>query len=280
MDDLNVFERQVAGHITHLVGPVRPVDDAAIFAAITATRSAGFRVRPRFGASGLLVAGVIVAIVGATGLLGQRSDDQDGVAASESSAAIDMARPSELTGAITELGRCDHPGSGDLGHWAGGGAQLGYLYEGVVCQPRAEWSDARLSGTLQLAEAMYRSLYGGLTVWKLAVSIENEEGGWLMQPLRWVEFPGSVRSDVFTWVLEGQGAYEGLVAVLQVEGHVPHDLIDASHPTALSNLMSGLASGAVGGDWPGYQPRGFIIETRPDILDGLPVPTDSLSYVR
>ena len=37
MDDMNAFERQVAGEFVRRAGPVRQVDAAAIFTAITAT---------------------------------------------------------------------------------------------------------------------------------------------------------------------------------------------------------------------------------------------------
>src|SRR3990172_7545085 len=50
--------------------------------------------------------------------------------------------------------------------------------------------------------------------------------------------------------------------------------------TVLSDFGASLSSRSLGSEWPGYDPHGFIIESRPDILDGVPVPSDSASYVR
>ena len=79
MDDMNAFERQVAGRLQHHAGPVGPVDDLAIFESVTAasrSRRWGFTM---FSALKFMVAGVIVALFG--GLLAagmftvQRSDE-------------------------------------------------------------------------------------------------------------------------------------------------------------------------------------------------------------
>ena len=49
MDDMNAFERQVVGQIQTFVGPSRPVDDAAIFTAISATQARKWGILPRAG---------------------------------------------------------------------------------------------------------------------------------------------------------------------------------------------------------------------------------------
>jgi hypothetical protein len=36
MDDMNAFERQVAGRLQHHAGPLSPVDDLAVFESVTA----------------------------------------------------------------------------------------------------------------------------------------------------------------------------------------------------------------------------------------------------
>jgi len=64
MDDMNAFERQVAGRIEHLVGPVRPVDDLSVYDAIIATRSPKWRFQSMFSATKFVVAGAIVALFG------------------------------------------------------------------------------------------------------------------------------------------------------------------------------------------------------------------------
>jgi len=63
MDDMNALERQVSGVITGLMGPVRPVDDVAIFNTI-ATQSPKWRFQSMFSATKFVVAGAIVALFG------------------------------------------------------------------------------------------------------------------------------------------------------------------------------------------------------------------------
>jgi dipeptidyl aminopeptidase/acylaminoacyl peptidase len=62
MDDMNDFEQQLSAGFRRLMGPVRPVDDAAILAMITATRSRGPRLQGLFGAVQFAVTAVIVAL--------------------------------------------------------------------------------------------------------------------------------------------------------------------------------------------------------------------------
>jgi hypothetical protein len=64
MTDMTAFERQLSGEIADLMGPVRPVDDAAVFAAISETRPARWAIRPTFGAT-RFVLGAIVVLLGA-----------------------------------------------------------------------------------------------------------------------------------------------------------------------------------------------------------------------
>ncbi len=64
MTDMTAFERQLSGEITGLMGPIRPVDDAAIFTAITATQVPKWRFRSMFSATKYVVAGAIVALFG------------------------------------------------------------------------------------------------------------------------------------------------------------------------------------------------------------------------
>jgi hypothetical protein len=78
MDDMNAFERQVAGRIQHHAGPVRPVNDAAIFTAITTTPSPKWRIQSMFSATKFVVAGAIVALFGGflvVGVLTQPSEE-------------------------------------------------------------------------------------------------------------------------------------------------------------------------------------------------------------
>jgi hypothetical protein len=78
MDDMQAFERQVAGEVIRAAAPPRPVDVAAIFAAIpAATPSLRRRFQSAFNAARFVVAGAIVALFGGVlvaALLTQPSD--------------------------------------------------------------------------------------------------------------------------------------------------------------------------------------------------------------
>ena len=64
MDDMQTFERRVATEVVRGMGPSEPVDDAAIFTAITTTQSPKWRFLSMFSATRFVVAGAIVALFG------------------------------------------------------------------------------------------------------------------------------------------------------------------------------------------------------------------------
>jgi hypothetical protein len=98
MDDMNAFERQVAGAMSRSGGPVRPVDDLAIFTAVTAdAQSPKWRFQSMFSATKFVVAGVIVALFGGfllSGVLTQPSDEQLPAVGASASA---QAEPTDAT---------------------------------------------------------------------------------------------------------------------------------------------------------------------------------------
>ena len=63
MDDANAFEDRIAAEMLRRAGPVRTVDDVAIFSAIT-SRSPGRRFQPLFSWAKFVVAATIVALFG------------------------------------------------------------------------------------------------------------------------------------------------------------------------------------------------------------------------
>ncbi len=79
MTDMTAFEQQVAGEMVRRAGPVRPVDDLAVFdAAITATRSHRWRFT-MFSALKFIAASAIVALFGGfllSGVLTTQQGDQ------------------------------------------------------------------------------------------------------------------------------------------------------------------------------------------------------------
>jgi hypothetical protein len=78
MDDLTPFDRQIAAEFLRDAGPSEPVDDAAIFTAITATQSPKWRFQSMFSATKFVVASAIVALFGGfllAGVLTQPSEE-------------------------------------------------------------------------------------------------------------------------------------------------------------------------------------------------------------
>jgi hypothetical protein len=104
MDDMTAFERQVAGEFVRRAGPVRPVNAAAIFTAITATQSPRLAFQSMFSATRFVVAGAIVALFGGlllAGMLTQPSDDRlPAVGASPSSPAATVGDPTGPPGSV------------------------------------------------------------------------------------------------------------------------------------------------------------------------------------
>jgi RNA polymerase sigma factor (sigma-70 family) len=77
-------------------------------------------------------------------------------------------------------------------------------------------SDPRLRGNLSLAFNTNRyGASGGISVDSIAIRIENEEGAWQQMPMVSPVFPGEdSKNEVGVFV--GEGAYEGLIAVVRI----------------------------------------------------------------
>lgn len=105
---------------------------------------------------------------------------------------------------------------------------------GFVCHPTWTWSDPRLNGKVSLEYANDRYLDGEVTIGSFAYRFENDEGSWRSLPLYLVDGEAvGVARNVFTMVLDGEGAYEGLIAVLYVEDWEPHGyIIEGEIPSA------------------------------------------------
>ena len=113
MDDMNAFERQVAGAMSRSGGPVRPVDDLAIFTAIATQQSPKWRFQSTFSAAKFVVAGVIVALFGGfllTGVLTQQGVEPMpavGASASASTRPDTTAEPTAATESMRPITRTD-----------------------------------------------------------------------------------------------------------------------------------------------------------------------------
>ncbi len=103
MDDMQAFEREIAGVIQRAVGPARPVDAMAVARAASA-QSPRWRFRSMFDATKLIVAGAIVALFGGFLLVGgltqPRGEDVAPAAVSASPSPTTTEEP--LSGMVTE----------------------------------------------------------------------------------------------------------------------------------------------------------------------------------
>ena len=121
MDDMSAFERQVERRIQRFVGPVRPVDDLAVFDAVVETsRSQGWGFST-WAAVKFVAAAFTVALFGGFLLTGalttQQGDDVLPAAVTESPSP--MTTQELLSGMVTEevetgVFRVDHDGVRDL----------------------------------------------------------------------------------------------------------------------------------------------------------------------
>jgi hypothetical protein len=111
---------------------------------------------------------------------------------------------------------------------------------GGYCNPTWDWSDDRLDGKVTWASNSDVYADGsGLSIGMLALSFENEDGAWRMRPLPVIEFPDASPTAADAWILDGEGAYEGLTAVLLVDYYVPHGfIIDGDLPPAPENAST------------------------------------------
>jgi hypothetical protein len=182
-----------------------------------------------FSPAKAITVGALVFALGGAFLIAQPFDQQGSVPGAATDA--EAATPVAVT-ATNSAGSCS----------AGTVETLGGVTasRGGTCQPAWTWSDERLNGTVTWAENVDRYTDGsGLSVRTFALSVENDEGGWRMRPLPQVEFPGAPAVAAEVWVMDGEGAYEGLTAVVLVEGYEPHGfIIDGSTPPPPENAST------------------------------------------
>ena len=263
MDDPNAFERQLEHEVLRAFGPPRPVDVAAIVRTATtrstpSTRSSQrsrwltlpipyrrtqrptaidtieYQPSPIPASNGhtptvigrttsmlspvkAVTAGAIVFAIGGVFLIAQPFDQQSTVPG----AATDEGPPApvEVTGTSVLYG-CPDPGT----------TEDSGIFErtiGGTCQTDWTFSDERLSGsaTMVANEDNYND-GTEVSLGTFSLSIENDQGGWRMRPGFWLDFPDAPEVAAEVWVMDGEGAYDGLTAVLLVEDlDNPHGFI-------------------------------------------------------
>lgn len=242
MDEMDALERQVAGEVAKLMGPIRPVDDLAILAVITGPAVTG-RTRLMFSPAKAIVAGAFVfGLVGVL-LIAQPFGQPDG---DLRNAATDSAPqpPVEFSGQIT----CEPPSADRAGPWAvvrEGSTQIldGDLWQrrGHAVQQSATMSDPRLEGNHVVSEDRdeYHSAEYPFPIMVASGTrrIENDEGAW--QGSYTVAYLADGSMTTFTTPLVGEGAYEGLIAIWEEQTsqtsctpEVRGVIIDGSVPVA------------------------------------------------
>ena len=96
MDDMNAFERQLSAGFKGLMGPSEPVDDAAVFATVTTTRSPRLSPGFAFSAAKYIMAVGILALFGGfllSGFLFTPEVDEDPAAETESPSPLVTVPP-------------------------------------------------------------------------------------------------------------------------------------------------------------------------------------------
>jgi hypothetical protein len=119
--------------------------------------------------------------------------------------------PVEFTGTLKYVAKCTGTPAVEFGDGA-----IFTRAEETYCRPSVlEMSDPRFDGEWTLRENNDRYL-GGPTVATSAFYVDTGEGTWAQQPSTWVVF-GDGTAGTQTGVLTGDGAYDGLTAVVEFE---------------------------------------------------------------
>ena len=101
MTDMNAFEQKLAAGFKGLMGPSEPVDDVAIFSAITARQAHRWRLQSMFSAAKFVVAAAIMALFGGFLLLATPPTD-DAAPAAVSASPSPITTEGLLSGMVTE----------------------------------------------------------------------------------------------------------------------------------------------------------------------------------
>ena len=165
------------------------------------------RTRSMFSPVKAITAGAIVFALGAAFLIAQPFGQGD--PAVPGATADDVYVTPVAISAETSPGGCTSPTTET--------SEFMERSRGGTCHPSYRWNDERLNGRVTWAEN--EDVYtdgSGLSVRSFALSIENEVGAWRSRPVPRVSFPDSAEP-AEVWVLDGEGGYEGLTAVLVMQ---------------------------------------------------------------
>lgn len=235
MHDDTAFERQIGIVLGRMSGP-DPTFDAVAIARTAAAPPAKWRAIPAFGVrptavrattvhthivSGrtqsmftpariMAVALLTFAVGGA--LVVARPFGQPEELAPGAEGAPQRAAPVAFTGTGSD-GPCEVPATTDVD------GPVAHT-RGASCGPTYSFSDPRLDGTVSwLANDDEYTDGSGLVIQSVAMSIENDEGAWRMIPIVSAKWPDPDQETIEYdptehFFLVGEGAYEGLIAVV------------------------------------------------------------------
>jgi hypothetical protein len=186
------------------------------------------RTQSMFSPVKAVTAGALVFALGGVSLIAQPFDQQgSSVPGAETDANI--APPAEVTGRFVIPGIAAN-------------CPAGYTHEndGEVRRSRGErchqtWtmSDDRLNGTVTLSRNEDAPQNGsGLVYGASAMVIENDGGTWRQRPVLWAQLPDFDRDRVSSRIFDGEGDYEGFIAVLMSDpfGNMQGYIIDGEFP--------------------------------------------------
>jgi hypothetical protein len=166
------------------------------------------RTQSMFSPVKAITAGALVFAIGGVMLIAQPFDQQGSIPGAEQGA--DPAAPVEVTARHVGVG-CEGYDSSEVD------GRVVRVY-GYTCTVDNEWSDPRLQGTETYHDNYVDHADSGLTIGHYVHNIVTDDGAWRMRPQFRIESPG-LKNFSGAWVLDGEGAYEGLSVVLAKEGN-------------------------------------------------------------
>jgi len=162
------------------------------------------RTQTMFSPAKTIIAGALVFGLSAAFLVAQPFDRLGGgVPGAEEGA--DPAAPVEVTATFRDI-ECEGYDSSDVV------GRVVRIY-GDTCTVDNEWSDPRLEGTETYIDNHVVFADSRLTIGHYVHNIVTDDGAWRMRPQFRIESSG-LKNFSGTWVLDGEGAYEGLSVVL------------------------------------------------------------------
>ena len=91
-------------------------------------------------------------------------------------------------------------------------------WRGQVWQPRTrtEATDPRFRG--EITNSWNHDDYpDGSKIGSVTFTVRNDDGAWIMRPALALEFPGDQWWPLFGAIFDGEGAYDGLLALVNIE---------------------------------------------------------------